>query len=220
MQVALLTATALAALTNWVARWRDSVSPAMGRLETWVKPLTTMLVIGLAMANDAEIRFAGVAVLALVFCLEGDIALLPAMDKFIVGLASFLLGHLLFIVLFVRYGMPHRGLGAIAIGGAVVLAATAGRVIVRGAARKDAAMRVPVVAYLLVICAMTVCGWATGRGWVIAGTTLFVISDTLLGWGRFARDSDKVSQVDSRLLSTAVMVTYHGAIAALALSLW
>ena len=212
MQVTLLAATALAAITNWFTRWRDNED-----LETWVKPLTTMLVIGLAIANDAEIKYSGIAVVALVLCLEGDIALLPAIDKFIVGLASFLLGHLAFIVLFVRYGMPHRGLGAIAVGGAVVLTATAGRAIVRGAARKDAALRIPVVAYLLVICTMTVCGWATGRGWVIAGTTLFVISDTLLGWGRFA--NDRVAN-DTRWHSTAVMVTYHGAIAFLALSLW
>ena len=216
MQVTLLAAATLAAITNWFARWRDNEA-----LETWVKPLTTMLVIGLAIANDAEIKYSGIAVVALVLCLEGDIALLPAMDKFIVGLAAFLLGHLAFIVLFVRYGMPHRGLGAIAVGGAVVLAATAGRVIVRGAARKDAALRVPVIAYLLVICSMTVCGWATGRGWVIAGTTLFVISDTLLGWGRFARaDNTVANTTESKWLATAVMVTYHGAIAALALSLW
>ena len=211
MQVALLTITALAAMTNWWARWRNN-----HRIETWVKPLTTMGVIGLAIANNAEIKFAGIAVVALVLCLEGDIALLPAIDKFIVGLASFLLGHLVFIALFVRYQMPHRGLGAIAIGGVIVLAATAGRVIVRGAARKDAAMRWPVVAYLVVISAMTVCGWATGRGWVIAGTTLFVISDTLLGWGRFVGEDSR----NDRWRSTAVMVTYHGAIAALALSLW
>ena len=211
MQVALLTITALVAMTNWCARWRNNY-----RVETWVKPLTTMGVIGLAIANDAEIKFSGIAVVALVLCLEGDIALLPAIDKFIVGLASFLLGHLAFIVLFVRYQMPHRGLAVIAIGAAAVLAATAGRVIVRGAVRKDAAMRWPVIAYLVVICAMTICGWATGRGLVIAGTTLFVISDTLLGWQRFVSNRDE----DSVWRSTAVMVTYHGAIAALALSLW
>lgn len=212
MQVTLLAATALAAIANWIARWRDNKG-----LETWVKPLTTMLVIGLAIANNAEIKYSGIAVFALVLCLEGDIALLPAIDKFIVGLASFLLGHVAFIVLFVRYGMPHRGLGAIAIGGALVLAATAGRAIVRGAARQDAALRIPVIAYLLVICTMTVCGWATGRGWVIAGTTLFVISDTLLGWGRFAGEEE---MDDVKWHSVAVMVTYHAAIAALALSLW
>lgn len=213
MQVLLLTATALAALTNWWARWTNS-----RRVENWVKPLTTMLVIGLAIANDAEIKFAGIAVVALVLCLEGDIALLPAIDKFIVGLASFLLGHLAFIVLFARYEMPNRGLGAAALGGVLVLAGTAGRTIVRGAGRKDPAMRWPVAAYLLVISAMTVCGWATGRGWVIAGTTLFVISDTLLGWGLFVRERDRDG--DARWHSVAVMVTYHGAITALALSLW
>lgn len=211
IQAALVAATALSAITNWVARWRNDQ-----RLERWVKPLTTMLIIGLAMANDAEIKYSGIAVVALVLCLEGDIALLPAVDKFVVGLASFLLGHLAFIVLFARYGMPHRGLAAIAAVGAVVLVGTIGRSIVSGAARTDKALRIPVVAYLLVICTMTVCGWASGRGWVIAGTTLFVISDTLLGWGRFARER----QVTDRWHAVAVMVTYHGAIAALALSLW
>lgn len=212
MPVVLLTATALAAVTNWIARWRRDQ-----RLEQWAKPLTTMLVIGLAIANDTEIRLAGIAVLALVFCLEGDIALLPRMNKFIVGLSAFLVGHLLFIVLFVRYGMPEPALAAAAAAGAIVLAATAGRAIVRGAARTDPALRWPVISYLVVICTMTVCGWATGRAWVIAGTTLFVISDTLLGWGRFVVN-ERTSA--SRWLDTAVMVTYHGAIAGLALSLW
>lgn len=214
MPIVLLTVTALAALTNWWARWSDKRA-----LESWVKPLTTMCVIGLAIGNDSTIRYSGIAVVALVFCLEGDIALLPAINKFIVGLASFLIGHLVFIVLFVRYEMPDRTLGAIALAGALVLAATAGRVIVRGAARKDPAMRWPVMAYLVVISAMTVCGWATGRGWVIAGSTLFVISDTLLGWGLFVHDGTAAA-TRKRWHSVAVMVTYHGAIAALALSLW
>lgn len=211
IQAALLAATALAALTNWWAMWRNNRAT-----EAWSKPLTTMLVIGLAIANDSEIRLAGVAVLALVLCLEGDIALLPAIDKFVVGLTSFLLGHIAFIVLFVRYEMPHKGLAAIALGGSVVLIATVGRTIVRGVARTDPALRWPVVAYLVVISAMAVCGWATGRGWVIAGTTLFVLSDTLLGWSRFA--SDSTQRVAWR--EVAMMVTYHGAIASLALSLW
>ncbi|MCY7300748.1 MAG: lysoplasmalogenase, partial [Ilumatobacteraceae bacterium] len=91
-------------------------------------------------------------------------------------------------------------------------AATAGRSIVSGAVAKDPALRTPVVAYLVVISAMTVCGWATGRNWVIAGSTLFVISDSLLGWRAFVRERP--------WMGVAVMVTYHGAIVSLALSLW
>lgn len=212
MQVLLLSATAVAALTNWWARLQYRT-----KIESLVKPLVTMLVIGLAIANDAEIRYSGIAVLALVLCLEGDIALLPAVNKFVLGLTSFLLGHLLFIVLFARYQMSHTGLAAMALAVVVVFAATVGRRVVRNASRADAKLRMPVTAYLVVISAMAVAGWATGRGWVIAGTTLFVVSDTLLGFERFP---SAAAAERSRWHSVAVMVTYHAAIVSLALSLW
>ncbi len=207
MPVLLLTATALCALANWWSRITNS-----DRIETWAKPLTTMFVIGLALANESPTGQVATAVIALVFCLWGDIALMQPIDNFVLGLASFLIGHVVFIALFALYGMPHVVLGAIALALMVALAATAGRRIVNGAVAKDPALRIPVVAYLVVISAMTVCGWATGRGWVIAGATLFVISDSLLGWRAFVRERS--------WMSVAVMVTYHGAIVSLALSLW
>lgn len=207
MQAVLLAATALSALANWWSRITDSY-----RVERWAKPLTTMCVIGLAIANESPTGQVATAVIALIFCLWGDIALMDPIDNFVLGLASFLVGHVVFIVLFAKYGMPHLALGAVAFALMAALAATAGRRIVRGAIAKDAALRVPVVAYLIVISAMTICGWATGRGWVIAGATLFVISDSLLGWRAFVRERS--------WMSVAVMVTYHGAIVALALSLW
>ena len=202
-----MVATALAALANWWSRLRHS-----DRIEVWAKPLTTMLVIGVAMANDSPTGQVATAMIALALCLAGDIALMPAVDNFVLGLACFLLGHLVFVILFVQYGMPNLALAAVAVVLAGTLSATAGRRIVSGAAATDAALRVPVMAYLAVISAMTVCGWATGRGWVIAGTTLFVISDTLLGWRQFVRERT--------WMAVAVMVTYHGAIVSLALSLW
>jgi uncharacterized membrane protein YhhN len=207
MQVALLAATALCALANWWSRLINS-----DRIERWAKPLTTMLVIGIALANESPTGRVATAVIALVFCLWGDIALMAPIDNFVLGLASFLIGHVVFIVLFAQYGMPHIALGAVAVVLMTALAATVGRRIVRGAIEKDPALRIPVVAYLAVISAMTVCGWATGRGWVIAGATLFVISDSLLGWRAFVRERS--------WMAVAVMVTYHGAIVSLALSLW
>jgi uncharacterized membrane protein YhhN len=69
-----------------------------------------------------------------------------------------------------------------------------------------------VLAYLVVISSTAVVGWSTAMPWVIAGTTLFVVSDSILGWREF------VSQ--KPWMPLAVMVTYHGAIASLALSLW
>ncbi len=207
MQVALLTATALFALANWWSRLTTS-----DRIEAWAKPLTTMLVIGLAIANESPTGRVATAVIALVFCLWGDIALMAPIDNFVLGLASFLIGHVVFIALFVQYGMPHIALGVVALALMAAFAATLGRRIVSGATAKDPSLRIPVMAYLVVISAMTVCGWATGRGWVIAGATLFVISDSLLGWRAFVRERS--------WMAVAVMVTYHGAIVSLALSLW
>ncbi|MDO8391412.1 MAG: lysoplasmalogenase [Actinomycetota bacterium] len=207
MQTALLVITIAVALLDWASRlWHHE------RLETYTKPITTVLVIGLALVSGAPAGHIAVAVVALVLCLGGDVALMPVVDKFVVGLASFLLGHLVFIGLFVQYGLHQPRLAGIAILLGAVLIMSVGNLIVRGAAANDPALKVPVTAYLFVITTMTAFGWATGMGWVIAGTTLFVISDSILGWRQFVRER--------AWMSVAVMVTYHGAIASLALSLW
>jgi uncharacterized membrane protein YhhN len=116
-----------------------------------------------------------------------------------------------FIVLFVLYGLTSTTLGGLALILASLLVITIGRVIVAGATHHDAALRTPVLAYLGIISAMGAVGWATGRWWVVLGSTLFVASDSVLGWGRFVRER--------RWMSITVMVTYHAAIASLALSL-
>ena len=207
MQLTLLVATGLAAVTNWWSRVRDDA-----RVEQWSKPLTTLLVIGLALASGAPRDHIVIAVIALVFCLAGDIALMPVLDNFVAGLASFLVGHVVFIVLFASMGLHHARLAGLAIILAALLTASAGRIIVLGAAHQNPALRVPVLAYLVVISSMAAFGWATGNWWVVAGSTLFVISDAVLGWRQFVRERP--------WMALTVMVTYHGAIAALALSLW
>lgn len=207
MQVALLIATALAAVINWWSRIRGNAA-----VETWSKPLTTLLVIGIALVSGAPTDQIVVAVIALVLCLLGDVFLMSVVDKFVFGLASFLLGHLVFIVLFVKYGLESTTLAGLALVLAALLGASVGRVIVQGATFADRTLQKPVLAYLVVIMAMAIVGWSTAMPWVIAGTTLFVISDSILGWHQFVGQK--------RWMSPAVMITYHGAIAALALSLW
>lgn len=207
MQVALLIATALAAVINWWSRIRGNAT-----VETWSKPLTTVLVIGIALVSGAPTDQIVVAVVALALCLLGDVFLMSVVDKFVFGLASFLLGHLVFIVLFVKYGLESTTLAGLALVLAALLGASVGRVIVQGATFADRTLQKPVLAYLVVIMAMAIVGWSTAMPWVIAGTTLFVISDSILGWHQFVGQK--------RWMSPAVMITYHGAIAALALSLW
>ncbi|MCY7299135.1 MAG: lysoplasmalogenase, partial [Ilumatobacteraceae bacterium] len=149
MQVVLLTATALSALANWWSRVTNS-----DRIEVWAKPLTTMFVIGLALANESPTGQVATAVIALVLCLWGDISLMAPIDNFVLGLASFLIGHVVFVVLFSQYGLPHVALGAVALALMAVLAATAGRRIVSGAVAEGPALRTPVVGYLALIAAL------------------------------------------------------------------
>lgn len=206
MQSILIVAATVAALINWSTRLK-----ANRLLENVSKPLTTLLVLGIALTSGAPTSQVVAAVIALTLCLIGDVALLSSVDRFIIGLAAFLLGHLGFIVLFVMYGLNSTVLAGLALILASLLVITVGRVIVAGASQQDAALRSPVLAYLAIISAMATVGWATGRWWVVVGTALFVLSDSVLGWGRFVRDR--------RWMSIVVMVTYHAAIASLALSL-
>ncbi|MFZ9629017.1 MAG: lysoplasmalogenase [Ilumatobacteraceae bacterium] len=210
----LLVATAASALVNWWSRLEigERRQAVADRLETVTKPLVTIGVILVAVTSDAPRDIAMPMVFALVLCLIGDVALLPVVDRFVVGLAAFLLGHLVAIVSFLERGLDRPTLGGIALILAALLMATVGNVIVKSATRDDAALRRPVLAYLVVISAMAAVGWATGDPLVIAGSTAFVVSDAVLGWRQFVRPL--------RHGGLIVMVTYHAAIGLLALSLW
>jgi uncharacterized membrane protein YhhN len=81
--------------------------------------------------------------------------------------------------------------------------------IVRGAAARGFGL--PVRAYLIVISSMCVAGWATGNWLIMLGSTAFIISDSILGWGQFV--------TERRWMHLAIMVTYHAAIVSLAASL-
>ncbi len=141
--------------------------------------------------------------------MSGDIALLPAIDRFVVGLAAFLLGHIAFIVMFALRGFDRWRLAGVAIAGCALLLGTVAVPIIRGAAARG--FGIPVRAYLVVISAMCIAGWATGNWLIMIGSTAFIISDSILGWGQFV--------ADRAWMHLAIMVTYHVAIISLALSL-
>jgi uncharacterized membrane protein YhhN len=210
VRVLLLCLIAASALANWWSRLPDR-GPAAARVEIVSKPLTTMLVIVLALTSGAPANQVTVAAIALGLCLVGDVALMDHFDRFVVGLGAFLLGHLAFVVLFVAFGLHHPTLAGIAVLAGAVLASIVGRTILVAARAQDAALTVPVASYLVVILLTASVGWATGRPAVLIGTGLFVASDSVLGWQTFVRPH--------RWAPLAIMVTYHGAITALALAL-
>jgi uncharacterized membrane protein YhhN len=202
----------IAALANWWSRWCRA-DPRAAAVEHVSKPVTTMAlgVLAIVVSDGAPGAARVAAVVAFAWCLVGDVLLLPRVDRFVPGLAAFLLGHVAFAVMFVALGLEAWVLAGVAFAGVVVLVAVVGSRIVAGAVRSSAALRVPVVAYLMVISAMAVLGWWTGLVAALVGSALFVLSDSVLGWNRFV--------ASARWMDLAVMMTYHGALAGLALSL-
>ena len=197
-------ATAIVAVCNWYFRIRPN-----DRGELITKPLTTIGAIAIAALADGPHDATIAALIALVLCLIGDIALLPAVDQFVVGLASFLLGHIAFIVMFGLRGFDHASLAGIAIIGCALLLGTVAAPIVRGATAKG--LGTPVRGYLIVITSMCMFGWATGNWLIMVGSAAFIVSDSILGWGQFV--------AERAWIHVAIMVTYHVAIVSLALSL-
>lgn len=190
--------TAAVALVDWWAVVRDR--PAT---ERWAKPAVMVGLVVVALLGGALDHPGGVALLlALALGGVGDVFLLGDSEpRFVGGLAAFLLGHLAYVAAFAQRGLDRPVLAVV---GAVLVAVAlvAGRRILPAAARDGGAgLGVAVGAYMAVIAAMTLTGWATGRPLVAAGVTLFVVSDTVLALGRFVGARPWTGPV--------VIVTYH-----------
>lgn len=195
---ALLTAAIMA--TNLWAVVRDRRD-----VERVTKPAAMIALLAVAALAGASDTASGPWLLAaLVFGLIGDVMLLGASSKrFVAGLTAFLVGHLFFVASFVTAGMERPGWGWF---GLAVLSASlaVGRGILPGArAAGGAPLTIAVAAYMLVIGAMAVSGWATGLLLVGLGVSLFVVSDTVLALGRFVEPRSWTRPV--------TMLTYHGA---------
>lgn len=154
------------------------------------KPLTIVLIILVAAgAENSVSHFYKYAIIAgLVFSLAGDIFLMLPRDRFVEGLASFLLAHLCYIAAFTFEGGGERRLlyavPFLLYGGLML------RVLLRGLGR----MKAPVIVYMVVIMLMAwqaLNRWAgtgqEGSGLALSGALLFVVSDSILALNRFRR---------------------------------
>lgn len=192
----LIAVTLLVAVADWVAVLTDN-----RRAEYVLKPATMVLLITAAATmggpDPAVARWWVIA--ALVASLAGDVFLMVE-DRFIPGLASFLLAHVLYVVAFFTMGIDGFGfvLGAALV---AVLIRAVGVKIVVGAAERDRQLGGAVAAYVLVISLMVAFAFGTARWWVILGAVLFYASDACIGWSRF------VGEFPQHRL--AIMTTYH-----------
>ena len=207
LATALLVATLVVAVTDWIAVVRDD-----RRTEYAAKPLTMVLLTCTALALDPTDGTArGWFVAPLLFSLAGDVFLMLPRDLFVPGLASFLVGHVAYVV-----GLRYLGTSAVGFLAAVVIIGLAlpllGTRIVGAIRRSDQPeLAVPVVAYITVISAMVVAAGASGVVLALLAAVAFYVSDALIAWTRFI--------ADFRHGRLAVMVTYHLAQVGLVLSL-
>ncbi len=197
LAIVFLLLTGAVAAVDWVAVQRGN-----RRLEYLAKPATMVWLIAAALALDPVDGTArGWFVAALVCSLAGDVFLMLPGDLFVPGLASFLVGHLAYIV-----GLRFLGSSAGGFLAAVVLVGLAvpilGTRIVRAVRASDEPeMALPVSAYMAVISAMVVSAGASGVPLALGAAVSFYVSDALIAWTRFI--------TDLRYGRLAVIVTYH-----------
>lgn len=203
----LLAFASVAAAGDWVA-----VAHRNKPLEYLCKPLTLALLIGVALAIDPEQGSVRTwFVVALVLSLLGDVLLMVPRDLFVFGLAAFLLAHVAYIA-----GMHADGVDGtrflVGVVVAVLAMAVVGSMILRGVREgPNPELAGPVIAYMVVISAMLASAVGVGRGAMVLGASSFYVSDALIAWNRFVRET--------RHAAVAIMLTYHVAQASLVVSL-
>lgn len=189
---------AVAAAVDWCAVLADQV-----RVRCVAKPATLIALIAVAVLVDPTVA-SGVRtamVVGLVLSLAGDVFLMFDERWFVAGLASFLAGHVAYVV-GLQLAPTSLTWSLVGLALVTVCIATVGRRIVTGvAAGEQRELIGPVVAYLVVISAMVVSAFATRAAWAVIGAVLFYASDATLAWNRFVEQRPRGP--------IAVMVTYH-----------
>lgn len=183
-----------------------------GRARLVTKPL---LMPSLAVATHLSDEGRGGTVVrgvqsAQLFSWGGDLALLGSSKRsFLGGVGSFFVAHACYIGAFVsardsRASLTDPGPRAAAATWLVAAPAMA-----YAAGRKEAGLRVPIGAYASILTAMFATSTTLDRSMsrrarrsIVAGTSLFLLSDSLLGIQKFLRNEP------SPALESAVMATY------------
>ena len=155
------------------------------------KPLTTALILALAIGHGGERTHTILIVIGLLCSLAGDIFLMLPQDRFIAGLVSFLLAHLVYSAAFIIAADGPWTVTALLTLIPLLAYGLAAFLILRP---HLGPFLVPVLCYMLVILFMAWRGVELARQYpepgpvlAAAGALVFVISDTALAYNRFAR---------------------------------
>lgn len=200
---------ALAAVDSYLAG-RDSKAARRSRFLT--KPL---LMPTLAVTTHFARRGDGAGLVrpvlaAQAFSWGGDLALMGrSRQSFLAGVGSFFAAHVAYIGGFALARDPGASLDAPGVRAAAGVWVVAAPLMAVQAGRQDPALRMPIAAYAGVLSAMFASSTllrrsipTAARRRIVAGTSLFLLSDSLLGIEKFLRSER------SPALETAVMATY------------
>jgi uncharacterized membrane protein YhhN len=179
------------------------------------KPLTTLLVLALAWHMPGTLPlYKPLVMCGLVFSLFGDVFLMLPRDRFVAGLVSFLIAHLLYVRAFVDGGGEGFRFTPWILLLFAVYAAVLLRILLPHVTRT---LKVPVIVYAA---ALLVMAWQAaergaaglpGGSFAAAGGVLFVVSDSALALDRFRRRFPAAQPL--------VLATYFLAQALIALSI-
>ena len=181
--LAAIVASAVVAIVASMRGWRKGVYV--------FKPLTTLLILGLVLTGPSHPYlhplYRPLVAAGLALSLAGDVLLMLPRDRFVAGLAAFLVAHLLYIAAFTLEGVTTTWWTVLPLAayGVVLLRILLPRVPGR--------LQAPVAVYAPVLLAMA--GTAVGADggtvpaapFALLGGVLFVASDSALAIDRFAR---------------------------------
>jgi uncharacterized membrane protein YhhN len=150
--------------------------------------------------------------IGLLFSIGGDVALMWPSDKFMLGLVSFLTGHVFYIsglISGIEFSLNWQvWVPLIILGSGMFLGLRSGL----------GRMQLPVLLYILVILIMSGTAWERHfqlelpqTYFAVWGAALFILSDALLAWNRF--------RVKFKSAQLFILGTYYTAQWALAISL-
>ncbi|GAB2485092.1 lysoplasmalogenase [Jatrophihabitans fulvus] len=214
MPVILLIVAGVLAVGDWAA-----VHRRLFRLEFVLKPATLGVLLAAAVVADLGPAHPWI-VAGLALGLVGDVAIAladnvsdpdPLDPRFLTGLVSFLLGHLAYVVGFVRTGVHPLPLLAGLLVAAGIGGLTLPPVLRRAAGDGGAPLVAAVAVYGAVVAAMAGFGSGTQVVLVALGGVLFVVSDAVIARERFVARSAHGPVL--------IAVTYHLAQFAIVLGL-
>lgn len=159
----------------------------------FTKPFLSILFVVVALTgSSANPTYCNLVLTGLLFCMAGDVLLIfPAKELFLVGLVSFLAGHVLYSIAFFMMASPGT-LTWIITAVCLLISCT----VFIWLRTHLGTMLVPVIAYIAVITAMVIGATSlasngqlsfAGRALVLCGAILFYFSDIFVARHRFVK---------------------------------